>query len=71
MNYKDTKPYMSAFLSVDLLTEFASMGAYAYLAVEKADSIDGHAVRPGQQSILFPPPVIIKNVLKVLLQFWL
>jgi hypothetical protein len=24
MNYKDTKPYMSAFLSVDLLTEFAA-----------------------------------------------
>ncbi len=23
MNYKDTKPYMSAFLSVDLLTDFA------------------------------------------------
>ncbi len=24
MNYKDTKPYMSAFLSVDLLTDFAA-----------------------------------------------
>jgi hypothetical protein len=24
MNYKDTKPYMSAFLSVDLLKEFAA-----------------------------------------------
>ncbi len=24
MNYKETKPYMSAFLSVDLLTEFAA-----------------------------------------------
>jgi hypothetical protein len=24
MNYKDTKPYMSSFLSVDLLTEFAA-----------------------------------------------
>ncbi len=24
MNYKDTKPHMSAFLSVDLLTEFAA-----------------------------------------------
>ncbi len=24
MNYKDTKPYMSAFLSIDLLTEFAA-----------------------------------------------
>jgi hypothetical protein len=24
MNYKDTKPYMSAFLSVDLFTEFAA-----------------------------------------------
>jgi hypothetical protein len=24
MNYKDTKPYMSAFLSVDLLTEFVA-----------------------------------------------
>jgi hypothetical protein len=24
MNYKDTKPYMSAFRSVDLLTEFAA-----------------------------------------------
>ncbi len=24
MNYKDTKPYLSAFLSVDLLTEFAA-----------------------------------------------
>ncbi len=24
MNYKDTKPYMSAFLSVDLLTEFGA-----------------------------------------------
>ncbi len=24
INYKDTKPYMSAFLSVDLLTEFAA-----------------------------------------------
>ena len=24
MNYKDTKPYMSAFLSVDLLTDFAT-----------------------------------------------
>jgi hypothetical protein len=24
MNYKETKPYMSAFLSVDLLIEFAS-----------------------------------------------
>ncbi len=24
MNYKDTKPYMSGFLSVDLLTEFAA-----------------------------------------------
>ncbi len=24
MNYKDTKPYMLAFLSVDLLTEFAA-----------------------------------------------
>jgi hypothetical protein len=24
MNYKDTKPYMSTFLSVDLLTEFAA-----------------------------------------------
>jgi hypothetical protein len=23
MNYKDTKPYVSAFLSVDLLTDFA------------------------------------------------
>ncbi len=26
MNYKDTKPYMSAFLSVDLLTDFAAFG---------------------------------------------
>ncbi len=25
MNYKDTKPYMSAFLSVDLLTDFAAL----------------------------------------------
>ncbi len=25
MNYKDTKPYMSAFLSVDLLTDFAAI----------------------------------------------
>ncbi len=24
MNYKDTKPYMSAFLAVDLLTDFAA-----------------------------------------------
>jgi hypothetical protein len=24
MNYKDTKPYMSAFVSVDLLTDFAA-----------------------------------------------
>ena len=24
MNYKDTKPYMSAFLSVDLITAFAA-----------------------------------------------
>jgi hypothetical protein len=24
MNYKDTKPYMSAFLSVDLLTDFSA-----------------------------------------------
>jgi hypothetical protein len=24
MNYKDTKPYISAFLSVDLLTDFAA-----------------------------------------------
>ncbi len=24
MNYKDTKPYMSAFLSIDLLTDFAA-----------------------------------------------
>jgi hypothetical protein len=24
MNYKDTKPYMSAFLSVDRLTDFAA-----------------------------------------------
>jgi hypothetical protein len=24
MNYKETKPYMSAFLSVDLLTDFAA-----------------------------------------------
>jgi hypothetical protein len=24
MNYKDTKPYMSAFLSVGLLTDFAA-----------------------------------------------
>ncbi len=24
MNYKDTKPYMSAFLSVDLLTDFVA-----------------------------------------------
>jgi hypothetical protein len=24
MNYKDTKPYMSSFLSVDLLTDFAA-----------------------------------------------
>jgi hypothetical protein len=24
MNYKDTKPYMSAFLSVDLITDFAA-----------------------------------------------
>jgi hypothetical protein len=24
MNYKDTKPYMSAFLSFDLLTDFAA-----------------------------------------------
>jgi hypothetical protein len=24
MNYKDTKPYMSAFLSLDLLTDFAA-----------------------------------------------
>ncbi len=24
MNYKDTKPYMSAFFSVDLLTDFAA-----------------------------------------------
>jgi hypothetical protein len=24
MNYKDTKPYMSAFLSVELLTDFAA-----------------------------------------------
>jgi len=24
MNYNDTKPYMSAFLSVDLLTDFAA-----------------------------------------------
>jgi hypothetical protein len=24
MNFKDTKPYMSAFLSVDLLTDFAA-----------------------------------------------
>ena len=26
MNYKDTKPYMSAFLSVDQLTDFAAFG---------------------------------------------
>jgi hypothetical protein len=25
MNYKDTKPYMSAFFSVDLLTDFAAL----------------------------------------------
>jgi hypothetical protein len=24
MNYKDTKPYMSAFLKIDLLTDFAA-----------------------------------------------
>ena len=25
MNYKDTKPYMSAFLKIDLLTDFAAL----------------------------------------------
>jgi hypothetical protein len=25
MNYKDTKPYMTAFLKIDLLTDFAAL----------------------------------------------
>ncbi len=25
MNYKDTKPFMSAFLKIDLLTDFAAL----------------------------------------------
>jgi hypothetical protein len=31
MNYKDTKPYMSAFLSADLLTEFAAFCLTDYI----------------------------------------
>ncbi len=38
MNYKDTKPYMSAFLSVDLLTEFAAFCLTDYIDRRYIDS---------------------------------
>ncbi len=40
MNYKDTKPYMSAFLSVDLLTDFAAFCLTDFAAFCLTDFID-------------------------------
>jgi hypothetical protein len=39
MNYKDTKPYMSAFLSVDLLTEFAAFCLTDFIDWRYIDSV--------------------------------
>ena len=41
MNYKDTKPYMSAFLSVDLLTDFAAFCSTDFINWRYIHSVGG------------------------------